>query len=61
MIIYQYDKSFDGLLTCIFEAYDRKMFPDILQAGRRESLFKTFPYPGGFAFIGNNPNYLFVE
>lgn len=32
MIIYQYDKSFDGLLTCIFEAYDRKMFPDILQA-----------------------------
>ena len=31
MIIYQYDKSFDGLLTCIFEAYDRKMFPDILQ------------------------------
>ena len=32
MIVYQYDKSFDGLLTCIFEAYDRKMFPDILQA-----------------------------
>ena len=31
MIVYQYDKSFDGLLTCIFEAYDRKMFPDILQ------------------------------
>ena len=32
MIVYQYDKSFDGLLTCIFEAYDRKMFQDILQA-----------------------------
>lgn len=32
MIIFQYDKSFDGLLTCVFEAYDRKMFPDILQA-----------------------------
>lgn len=31
MIIYQYDKSFEGLLTCVFEAYERKKFPDLLQ------------------------------
>lgn len=31
MVIYQYDKSFEGLLTCIFDAYERKIFPDVLQ------------------------------
>ncbi|MEI3155333.1 MAG: TIGR03915 family putative DNA repair protein [Odoribacter sp.] len=30
MIIFTYDKTFEGLLTCIFEAYYRKLFPDIL-------------------------------
>lgn len=30
MIIFTYDKTFEGLLTCIFEAYDRKLFPDVL-------------------------------
>lgn len=31
MIIYQYDKSFEGLLSCVFEAYERKIFPETLQ------------------------------
>lgn len=30
MIIFTYDKTFDGLLNCLFEAYDRKLFPDLL-------------------------------
>lgn len=30
MVIFRYDKSFEGLLTCVFEAYDRKMFPTAL-------------------------------
>lgn len=30
MIIFRYDKSFDGLLTCVFEAYALKTFPDVL-------------------------------
>lgn len=28
--VFQYDQSFEGLLTCIFEAYDRKCFPERL-------------------------------
>lgn len=31
MIIFIYDKTFDGLLTAIFDAYSRKQFPDLLQ------------------------------
>jgi len=30
MIIFQYDKTFEGLLTAIFDAYNRKSFPDLL-------------------------------
>jgi len=30
MLIFTYDKSFDGLLSAVFEAYSRKQFPDIL-------------------------------
>lgn len=32
MMIFTYDKSFEGLLTAVFEAYDRKLFPDMLLA-----------------------------
>ena len=27
MIIYTYDNTFEGFLTCIFECYNRKSFP----------------------------------
>lgn len=37
MTIFTYDKSFEGLLTCLFEAYERKTFPDIL-SGENDSL-----------------------
>ena len=30
MIVFTYDHTFDGLLTCLFEVYNRKKFPDIL-------------------------------
>ena len=30
MLIFTYDKSFDGLLSAVFEAYSRKQFPDML-------------------------------
>lgn len=30
MIIFIYDKSFEGLLTCVFDAFFRKTFPDML-------------------------------
>lgn len=30
MNIFTYDKSFEGLLTCVFDAYFRKVFPDVL-------------------------------
>ena len=29
MNIFVYDKSFDGLLTAVFEAYFRKTFPSV--------------------------------
>lgn len=32
MVIFRYDKTFDGLLTAVFDAYFRKTFPDILLA-----------------------------
>jgi len=32
MIIFRYDKTFEGLLTCVFDAYSRKAFPDRLLA-----------------------------
>lgn len=30
MNVYIYDKTFDGLLTAVFDAYFRKTFPDFL-------------------------------
>jgi len=30
MIIFRYDKTFDGLLCCVFEAYNQKKCPDML-------------------------------
>ena len=30
MNVYLYDKTFDGLLTAVFDAYFRKTFPDAL-------------------------------
>lgn len=30
MNIFIYDHTFEGLLTCIFDAYFRKTFPDLL-------------------------------
>lgn len=32
MYIFIYDKTFEGLLTALFEAYVRRTFPDLLQA-----------------------------
>lgn len=32
MTIFQYDKSFEGLLTAVFDAYSRRSFPDVLLA-----------------------------
>ena len=29
-IIFQFDNTFDGLLTAVFEAYSRRTFPDVL-------------------------------
>ena len=31
MLIFYYDGTFEGLLTCIFESYNRKQFPDAIQ------------------------------
>lgn len=40
MTIFIYDHTFDGLLTCIFDAYNRKTFPDLLlQEGEPLPLF----------------------
>ncbi len=33
MIIFTYDKTFEGLLTALFDAYERKLFPEALYAG----------------------------
>ena len=30
MIIFHYDKTFEGLLTTVFDAYNRRTFPDLL-------------------------------
>ena len=30
MTLFVYDHTFDGLLTCVFDAYNRKVFPDLL-------------------------------
>ena len=30
MIVFTYDKTFDGLLSCLFFAYEQKKFPDLI-------------------------------
>ena len=32
MIVFRYDKTFEGLLTVVFDAYYRRTFPDVLLA-----------------------------
>ena len=31
MVVFIYDKTFEGLLTAVFDAYSRKSFPDALR------------------------------
>ena len=43
MILFIYDHTFEGLLTCIFDAYFRKTFPDsLLMEGEPLPLFAEF-------------------
>lgn len=45
MILFIYDHTFEGLLTCIFDAYFRKTFPDsLLMEGEPLPLFMMKPY-----------------
>ncbi|NLY24807.1 MAG: DNA metabolism protein [Bacteroidales bacterium] len=45
MIIYTYDKTFDGLLSCIFFAYENKKFPGmILSVADQKPLFADEQY-----------------
>ena len=32
MIIFQYDRTFDGMLTAVFDAYARRSFPQLIQS-----------------------------
>mgnify|MGYP000715429879 CR=1 FL=1 len=32
MTVFVYDKTFEGLLTAVFDAYSRRSFPDLLLA-----------------------------
>ena len=42
MIIFVYDKTFEGLLTAVFDAYSRRTFPDG-KGLRRKSPSLLFP------------------
>lgn len=45
MIIFRYDKTYEGLLTALFDAYNRKIFPDkLLGLEDIEPLFTTESY-----------------
>lgn len=45
MVVFRYDKTFDGLLTAIFDAYVRKSFPDkLLGENEIEPLFTQETY-----------------
>lgn len=45
MIIFHYDKTFEGLLTTVFDAYNRKTFPDkLLEEDELEPLFVDESY-----------------
>lgn len=45
MTVFRYDKSFEGLLTALFDAYVRRTFPDaLLGAGEPEPMFAGETY-----------------
>lgn len=45
MVVFFYDKTFEGLLTAVFDAYSRKTFPDkIVGEGSIAPLFMTESY-----------------
>ncbi len=45
MIVFRYDKTFDGLLTAVFDAYARRTFPDaLLEENDPGPLFMTEEY-----------------
>lgn len=45
MIVFHYDKTFEGLLTAVFDAYNRKTFPHLLLATEeQEPLFVEESY-----------------
>ena len=46
MNVYIYDKTFDGLLTAVFDAYFRKTFPDALlsEGDALPFLHRSLPY-----------------
>ena len=45
MIVFFYDKTFEGLLTAIFDAYSRRVFPDtLLEVGDVAPLFMEDSY-----------------
>lgn len=45
MIVFFYDKTFEGLLTAIFDAYSRKVFPDkLLEEGDVAPMFMEESY-----------------
>lgn len=45
MTVFFYDKTFEGLLTCVFDAFNRKVFPDkLLMDGDIAPLFADTTY-----------------
>lgn len=53
MIIYLFDNTFEGLLTSVFDAYSRRIFPDVLLAeGEPLPLF----YDESFTVISDEEN-----
>ena len=45
MILFRYDKTFEGLLTAVFDAYNRNTFPEkLLRFDDIEPLFVTETY-----------------
>lgn len=45
MVIFRYDKTFEGLFTAIFDAYSRRTFPDrLLGPGEPEPMFVSETY-----------------
>jgi hypothetical protein len=45
MILFRYDKTFEGLLTAVFDAYNRNTFPEkLLGLDDIEPLFVTETY-----------------